>query len=798
MAAAIVSVVALHAVSLSESAPTRLLPGGAWADPPATAVRADASSVVPAHAVKALRTADATRRVPLYFIRNRGQIRGPVDYYAEGSKRSVYVGSSGVTFGLTGSRTHASEAPTRRWLVKLAFRGERGGVRLDARHRLPGVVSYFSGNRSSWHTGVPLYARLVYRDLWPGIDLALSGSMRRLKYEFLVHPGADPRDIRLAYRGASSIRLNDRGRLRVGTPVGGFTDDRPVAFQRTAGRRAPVPVAYTATGRGGLEGGFGFDVGSYDPRRTLVIDPAVFIYSGFIGGSRSDGGAGVAVDAVGNAYVVGTTNSHRSTFPDKVGPDLTYAGQRDAFVAKVSASGTRLTYAGYIGGRAFEAGSAIAVDPSGNAYVTGTTSSGPSSFPVTVGPDLTYNGSSDAFIAKVNASGTALDYAGYVGGDSSENPTAIAVDGSGHAFITGWTISDESTFPVEVGPDLTFNSGPGAFSDAFVVKVDATGAGLEYAGYIGGDFDDSGNDVAVDGSGNAYVTGTTDSENGFPLAVGPDLSFNGRPDVFISKVDATGAGLTYSGYIAANAGTGVEVDASGNAYVGGYTSSELPVEVGPDLTHNGGIDAFVARVDPSGADLGYAGYIGGHGDDYGFGLGLDGSGHAYVVGRTVSHERTFPVKDGPDPTHNGGGTDAFVARVASSGAGLNYAGYIGGRAFDVAFGIAVTGSGDAFVTGFTASGGSFPALAGPDRTYNGSGDAFLAKIETCTITGTDGDDVLRGRAGDDVICGLGGDDRLSGGKGDDVLYGGRGQDRLNGGAGRDTCLSGEARFNCER
>ncbi len=709
----------------------------------------------------------------------------------------MYVGASGVTFGLTGSRAATADAPSRRWLVKLAFRGERRGVHPVARHRLPGVVSYFSGRRSNWQTDIPLFARLVYRNLWPGVDLALAGSANRLKYEFIVHPRADVRDIRLAYRGARSVRLIAPGRLRVGTPVGGFSDARPVAFQRTTGQRTAVSASYELTGKNGVKRGFGFDVGSYDPHTTLVIDPAVFIHSGFIGGSRSEGGNGVAVDAAGSAYVVGTTNSSPPTFPTKVGPDLTYGGQRDAFVAKVSPSGTRLVYAGYIGGQAFENGAAVAVDPTGNAYVTGTTSSGPGSFPVTGGPDLTYNGGSDAFVAKVDASGTGLDYAGYVGGDSTENATGIAVDGSGQAYLTGWTFSDESSFPVAVGPDLTFNSGPGALSDAYVAKVAASGADLDYAGYIGGDLDDTGNDVAVDGSGNAYVTGTTDAESGFPLLVGPDLIFNGRPDAFITKVNASGAGYVYSGYIDGDSGMGVEVDASGSAYVGGYTGPELDVSVGPDLTFNGGKDAFVARVIPSGASLAYAGYIGGNGNDYGFGLGLDGSGHAYLVGVTNSHERSFPVTNGPDPTHNGGGRDAFVAKVAASGAGLDYAGFIAGRGDDVGWSVAATADGDAFVSGFT-SGRGFPVLVGPDRTYNGKGDGFVTKIGTCTITGTSGRDVLRGTAGDDVICGLGGPDRLSGGKGDDVLYGGLGHDRLTGGAGKDTCVGGERRFTCER
>ena len=344
-----------------------------------------------------------------------------------------------------------------------------------------------------------------------------------------------------------------------------------------------------------------------------MIDPAVFVYAGYIGGRGSEGGSGVAVDDAGNAYVVGTTNSSRGTFPAKVGPDLTYNGQRDAFVAKLNASGTRLKYAGYIGGQQFESGSAVSVDASGNAYVTGSTLSNQNSFPVRVGPDLTYNGTGDAFVAKVDASGRDLDYAGYLGGASSDSGRGIAVDGSGNALLTGSTLSDQSTFPVTVGPDLTFNSGPGAMPDAYIAKVDDSGTGLTYAGYIGGEFDDIGYDVAVDGSGSAYVAGTTDSDQStFPVVVGPDLTFNGRPDAFVTKVTPAGTGLTYSGYIEARDATGVDVDASGNAYVTGYTSGFLSATVGPDLTYNGGeSDAYVAKVEASGAALAYAGYIGG-------------------------------------------------------------------------------------------------------------------------------------------------------------------------------------------
>jgi len=274
-------------------------------------------------------------------------------------------------------------------------------------------------------------------------------------------------------------------------------------------------------------------------------------------------------------------------------------------------------------------------------------------------------------VAKVNPAGTGLVYSGYIGGSDGDKGWDIAVDGSGNAYVTGGTWSSEATFPVNVGPDLTFNGG----YDAFVAKVNPSGAGLVYAGYIGGSGHDASYGIAVDGSGNAYVTGATSSdETTFPVIGGPDLIYNGGYyDAFVAKVNPSGAGLVYGGYIGGygvgipDVGWGIAVDGSGNAYVTGYTASNedsFPVTTGPDLTHNGYTDAFVAKVKPDGAGLVYAGYIGGSSNDYGRGIAVDVSGNAYVAGGTKSSEATFPVTTGPDLTHNGG-KDAFVAKVRS-------------------------------------------------------------------------------------------------------------------------------------
>jgi Beta-propeller repeat len=256
------------------------------------------------------------------------------------------------------------------------------------------------------------FGTLVYADLWPGIDLVYHGTGDRVKYTFVVKPGADPTQIKLAYRGATAVRLTEAGQLDVRTPVGGFTDAAPVAYQEVDGQRVAVAATYTLEAEAAAgTWGYGFTLGSYDQSRPLVLDPVVLVYAGYIGGSGPDrAGTGdtqtaeIAVDAEGNAYVAGTTGFGPASFPVAEGPDLTYnGGSTDAFVAKVRADGTGLVYAGYIGGSGADTGDGIAVDSQGNAYVAGTTNSSEASFPVLVGPDLTYNGGTDAFVAKIAA-----------------------------------------------------------------------------------------------------------------------------------------------------------------------------------------------------------------------------------------------------------------------------------------------------------------------------------------------------------------------------------------------------------
>jgi len=690
-------------------------------------------------------------QVPLQFIPNEGQAGGPVDFYIQGLDKRIFFSQEGLTFVLGG------DGPDR-WAVKLDFVDPGKERTLVGLEKSGAVISYFKGKPEEWKAGLPAYSKIAYRELWPGIDLLYSGTSNRMKYEFVVRPGADPGRIRLAYRGATTVNVTGEGRLAVETPAGGFQDDVPVAYQEIEGARVGVPVSYSLDRP--KETQYGFRVGTYDRSRTLVLDPAVIVSCGYIGGSGNDAAHGIAVDPSGNVYIAGETSSSDIAYPATTGPGYG-GGASDAFVAKLDPEGTALLYCAYIGGDGADMAEGIDVDSDGNAYVAGSTDSPETSFPAAVGPDLTYNGGeADAFVAKVDPSGTALVWCGYVGGAESDRATDIDLVEFGSntppdrsLFITGSTSSSEATFPVAAaGPsDQTYNGGP---SDAFAAGIDHSTGVLFNCGYIGGSERDEGLGVAQafdpgewgGGRGSSvvlYVVGMTSStETTFPVAGSPetlDQTYNGgESDAFVARLPAqSSVPIDLCGYIGgsgSDAATDVDVRASDDfmglgVLITGFTSSTettFPVIGGPDLTYNGGdSDAFVAALGDYYEPFGivYCGYIGGSGSDRGLGI-FGGPDICHVTGSTSSTESTFPVRIGPDLTYNGGLSDAFVARVAIGAADLPACGYIGGSGSDRAEAVA-----GANVAGATGSGEStFPVAVGPDLTFNGVSDAFAAKL----------------------------------------------------------------------
>lgn len=469
--------------------------------------------------------------------------------------------------------------------------------------------------------------------------------------------------------------------------------------------------------------------------------PAMLELCSYLGGGAGEEGISIAVGHDGKVYVTGYTRSDETSFPVKAGWDPTHNGMADIFVARLNADCTEIEYCSFIGGAGDDFGHDIAVDALGRVYVTGYTESDEATFPVNGGPDLTYNGAGDAFAARINAQGTALDYCGYVGGAGMDSAIGIAVDAQGRVFIAGKTGSDEITFPVQCGPTLVYSGN----QDAFAACLDPKGAGFVYCGYIGGVGLDVADRVSVDPNGNAFISGLTESDEGtFPVKVGPDVTFNGLQDAFVVKVKPGGVGLVYCGYIGGSerdSAAALTIDDAGVVYVTGWTDSDessFPVKLGPDLTFNSGGpfggDAYVAAVDPSGGGLNFCGYIGGDKKDKGYGVAVDGLGNTWIFGLTQSNESSFPLKLGPDATYNGG-QDAFIARINAWSRSLDFCGYIGGVSEEWGHDVALDGQGCAYVIGYTKSNeSSFPVGGGLDSTHNGMKDAFLAKVSYAPLS----------------------------------------------------------------
>jgi len=700
-------------------------------------------------------------QIPLNFIENAGQFAKDYRFLLRGNKSRIYFAPRGLSYVLNRSDPEKRRnwrpgknslqspkgmkhipSPTAQWVVHVEFVGADPLATLVADQKTEAIVSYFKGQRSNWKTGLSSYRRLTYRNLWPGIDLVYTAHVGHLKYDFIVHPGADPRQIRLRYQGANGLEIDRQGALQVETALGTITDHAPVSYQGEGNDRSLVPSAYQLRKVGHDEIGrrqsidVSFQVGDYNRRLPLVIDPLVVQYGSFLGGVNGDHLWSVAADDAGNAYVAGATQSDEVSFPAQGGPSITSGGSADAVICKLNADGSALAYCGFIGGGGGDEAYGVAVDSSGNAYVGGITWSSESDFPVTVGPSLVHpGGGQSGFICKVNTTGTALDYCGYVGGNGWEVLEAVAVDNSGNAYVTGETQSSAGNFPVKVGPSL-IHSGGG--EDAFICKVNAAGTALTYCGYIGVSGGDVGKGVAVDSAGNAYVVGHTDStESTFPITLGPDLSHNGSTDGFVCKVNSTGSALTYCGYLGGSSSDraeGVAVDVAGNAYVAGYTSSteaSFPVTVGPDVTHNGNSDAFICKVSAAGTALDYCGYVGGSEIDGARNVAVDSSGNAHLAGYTNSTESSFPVIGGPDLTQNGS-YDAFVCVLNATGSALTECGFIGGGDVEVAKGIALDGAGGIYLAGDSESTQNiFQTAAGFDASHNGDADGFILKLTLC-------------------------------------------------------------------
>jgi hypothetical protein len=779
----------------------------------------------PASAAQKTRIVETYRTLPLSFETNTGQVGKNVKFLSRGNGYQLYLSGTEAALTLCNTVFGASRpgfqhkvTPIRKSagcdIVRMQLGGTSGEMKPVGEEKLQGTVNYFIGNdRAKWHSKIPTYAKVRYRGIYPGIDLVYYGNQQQVEFDFVVAPSAGPGSIQLRFSGVRELHLTATGDVVVTTPGGRLALQKPLVYQIVEGHRRPVVGNFALLGKHTL----GFRLGNYDRTRALVIDPAL-AYSTFLGGSGMDVAAAVAVDSAGNAYVTGQTSS--LNFPITPGAfqttDHGASEAVNAFVSKLNASGTALIYSTYLGGSGTSAclsdsASGLAVDSNANAYVTGSACS--TDFPVTPGAFQATNqaaatGNANAFVTKLNSTGTALAYSTYLGGSglAGETPyggdqgNAIAVDAAGNVYLSGQTFSPD--FPVTAGAFQTTNNGSAKDdSNAFISKLSPSGSTLLYSTFLGGSgasrgvlSGDSAHAIAVNAAGNAYVAGYTFSAD-FPVTAGavqttnnaaPNLSTN----VFVTGLNPTGAALIYSTYLGGSppaapgpyvgdSGNAIAVDTDGGAYVAGFaTSTDFPVTQGAFQTTNRNTlntaNAFVTKLNATGSALVYSTYLGGssgfvnltptlfiNGGDQVDGLAIDQSGNVYVIGFTASSD--FPVTDNAYQAINNdqpgcvggciGGYNAFITELNSTGNGLVYSTYLGGNGVnpsqsvglelfgpgDQANALALDSSGNVYVVGSACS-SDFPVTGGAFQKKIGSGkNAFVAKLNlgpSFTITGT--------------------------------------------------------------
>src|SRR5260221_3118862 len=665
---------------------TGQLPGKADAVPPMKNERSLDAPAKPSPESKA-RAVAPSGRVPVSFEANEGQTDPRVKFLARGQGSTLFLTKGGEAVLTLGKPTAkpkslraAAHAPaaepepetvTPSAVVRMSLAGANRIPQLEGVDELPGKANYFIGNdQTKWRTNVPLFTKVKYRDVYRGVDLVYYGNQKELEYDFIIAPGADPHSVTLKFTGPKKLSRDAKGGLILGVKGGAVRLGKPRIYQEIDGARKEISGGYEFKNANEVS----FQVAAYDRSRPLIIDP-VLGYSTYLGGSVSDICCGIAADSGGNAYV--TVLAVSIDFPTTAGayqtPAPTNAGCGNAFVTKLNPAGSALVYSTYLGGstvstcphefasgcRCADQAAGIAVNATGNAYLTGWTCS--TDFPTTVGAfQPTLHGLQNAFATKLNSDGTGLLYSTYLGGSDSEWGFGVAVDSQDNAYLTGATCSSDFPINPSAFQPIFLCSSNGVTvrqipcrSNTFVSKLGSNGSlsalnpvlpepvSLAYSTYLGGTSGDVAYGIAVDSQGNAYITGFTNSTN-FPVTpLAFQTSYGG---VFVSKLNPAGAGpqsLVYSTYLGADEAFGIAVDSQGSAYVTGFTgSTNFPVTpLAFQTTFRKYSDAFVTKFNPAGSGLVYSTYLSGSTglasgatDDEALAIAVDTAGNANVTG----------------------------------------------------------------------------------------------------------------------------------------------------------------------
>jgi len=687
-------------------------------------------------------------RLPLTFEMNAGQTSPEVSFLSRGSGYTAYLTAGSMVLSLRtgGAAGMTNPSLTGRASVQLSLVDAASTPAVVGENAQPGKVNYFLGNDpTQWHTNVPTYGRVRYKNVYPGIDLVYYGSNYQLEYDFEIQPGADPRKIQLAIQGASQIRLDTNGDLVLQLANGQISLKCPVVYQQLNGQRVAIDGAYEVADATHIA----FRVSNYDSTKPLIIDP-VLSYATYLGGSGMDQPAGIAVDSSGNVYVAGYT--------DSVGfPATTFGAPASTvnhvYVAKLDPTGSTLIYADYIGGNNEDYAAALVLDNSNNVYVTGGTES--SNFPVVSAYQTQQPGPYTGFLTKVSASGSALLYSTYLGGNAFDQPTSIAIDSLSEVHVAGYTMSQN--FPESNAYQSTVLANQGGVYGiyGFLTKFSADGSSLVYSTYFAGNSVVAQNcgspcwpapynavsAIAIDANDAAYVAGTTNTSN-FPATSGAYLTSNSTqqdsPLGFVAKFNSAG-GLGYSTYLYGSSGNpvginGIAVDGSGSAYITGTADSDgtFPITstsiCNPAVYGFGCSSAFVTKFDPAGATLLYSTFLGPNNYATPAGIALDSTDDAYVVASTSSP--SFQTNDAIEAYTNNG--DVLLVEIDPGATTQLFSTYLGGSGNDTASAIAIDAASNIYLTGSTDS-TDFPVSQGAFQSVlGGSTDAFIARIASGT------------------------------------------------------------------
>jgi Beta-propeller repeat/Abnormal spindle-like microcephaly-assoc'd, ASPM-SPD-2-Hydin len=721
-------------------------------------------------------------KLPLVFEKNQGQTDPQVKFLARAMGYTLFLTGREVVLRLSeprspsasapnnyGKQTIARQASAREALLRLALRGSDSAAQVEGMDGQPGHSNYLMGrDPSRWQRNVPLYSRVKYHDVYPGIDAVYYGNQSRLETDYIVAPGSDPNRIALHIDGAKSLKPNAQGDLAIASTSGDWILRRPDVYQEIDGRRREIAANYVERGTDLI----GIQLGAYDSRQTLIIDP-VLDYSTFLGGTGGQFPYSIAVDSSGNAYVTGDTNA--TDFPTTAGAYQTVftsssTNKSDAFITKLNATGTALVFSTFLGGSASGAGNGIAVDPSGNVFVAGTTAA--ADFPVTSATAYEINApNGGVFVSELDPTGATLLYSTYLAGEGgAENATSLAIALNPNtltynAYVLGRTA--DTNFPITATAFQTSNNTNQTNPDrgtGFLSRIDPSLAGttsLIYSTYLGGSSTEFPAGMAVDSNENAYMTGSTTSSD-FPVTASAFQSALNNPngDIFISRIDTTMSGqssLIYSTYFGGSSdsgtfggnsydiGQGIAVQPNAIAVVVGYTyalTGDFPLTGNALVTTSNSPEAiaFLARFDTTKSGqsaLLYSSYWGGTTSDLAFAGTVDSAGNIYMVGTTS--DTNFPTTPGAPLTTQPGRQSAFVSEFDPTGANVLFSTYwgIGTPSADAAQSVAVDSATPAniYFTGETMD-NTFPTTAGAyQTTFKGTGDVYVTKMSPGAVTG---------------------------------------------------------------